>query len=145
MRNYFRDGDYNAICDTCGGKFKASQLRLQWDGARVCERDWNPKPPLDMPVRIREEPGVPWSRPWAPNRNTSGTELELQGAVLLVSGVGNSPTIPGIKSTSTVTLTVFWADGVVGAYSYTIQVGIGFTVTSTSKQDMSSLSYSVTL
>ena len=32
--------DYNAICDSCGLQFKASQLRKRWDGLMVCKDDW---------------------------------------------------------------------------------------------------------
>ncbi len=145
MQNYYKGGDYNAYCDSCGGKFKASQLKLQWDGLRVCERDWNPKPLADIPVRIREQSGVPWSRPLQEAYSTSGTQLSLKGFVLLVKGVGVSGQIDGIKLTSTVTVTMSQLDGVAGTYTITIQPTIGFTVTSTSKQDNSSLSYSVTL
>lgn len=40
-------GDSNAICDCCGFKFKQSQLRLRWDGAMVCSKDWEPRHPQD--------------------------------------------------------------------------------------------------
>ena len=29
---YYKSGDWLAICDSCGRKFKASQLRERWDG-----------------------------------------------------------------------------------------------------------------
>ena len=46
--DYLRDGDWNAICDECGKKFKASQLKLRWDGFMVCQRDWEPRHPQDF-------------------------------------------------------------------------------------------------
>lgn len=47
-------GDSNAICDVCGWKYKQSQLRKRWDGAMVCNKDWEPRHPQDD-IRIRSE------------------------------------------------------------------------------------------
>lgn len=56
-------GNWNAICDTCGFKFKASELRKKWDGTMVCETDFEQRHPQDF-LRVRgDQPAVPWSRP----------------------------------------------------------------------------------
>ena len=56
-------GDWNAICDICGLKFKASELRKDWRGLMVCVRDWEPRHPQDF-LRVRsDDPSVPWTRP----------------------------------------------------------------------------------
>jgi hypothetical protein len=34
--DFLRVGDYNSICDSCGQKFKFSQLKLRWDGIYCC-------------------------------------------------------------------------------------------------------------
>lgn len=47
-RTYYKHGDYNAICDVCGFKFKGSQLKKRWDGMRVCEEDWEMRHPMDL-------------------------------------------------------------------------------------------------
>lgn len=47
-------GDSNAICDVCGFKHKQSQLRKRWDGAMVCQKDWEPRHPQDL-IRPRPE------------------------------------------------------------------------------------------
>lgn len=39
-KTYLRLGDWNAICDVCGQKYKASQLMKRWDGLMVCKEDW---------------------------------------------------------------------------------------------------------
>lgn len=65
MRNYFKLGDWNAICDGCGFKFKASQLRKRWDGMMMCEDDWEIRNPLDFLRPPSEHTSVPWSRPEA--------------------------------------------------------------------------------
>ena len=41
-------GTFNAICDECGFQFKASDLRVRWDGAFVCSKDWEPRHPQDF-------------------------------------------------------------------------------------------------
>ena len=62
-RNRLVLGDWNAICDTCGFKFKASEMRKDWRGMRVCQDDYEPKHPQLM-IRVpRDDPSVPWVRP----------------------------------------------------------------------------------
>ena len=55
-------GDYNAICDRCGFKFKASKLRKTWDGLYVCSKDWEPRHPSDFARKYTEDTTVPWVR-----------------------------------------------------------------------------------
>ena len=47
-RDYLKIGDYNAYCDVCGFKFKASELKDRWDGYKVCEKDYEPRHPQDF-------------------------------------------------------------------------------------------------
>ena len=65
MRNYYKPGDWNAICDRCGFKFKASQLREDWQGLRVCAEDFEHRHPLDFLRAVPERITVPWIRPEA--------------------------------------------------------------------------------
>jgi len=51
---YFVLGDSNSICDSCGFKFKHSQLRKRWDGAMVCSKDFELRHPQDT-IKIRPE------------------------------------------------------------------------------------------
>lgn len=65
-QNTLELGDYNAICDVCGFKFKASDLREQWDGEKksmVCRDDWEPRHPSDYFEPPKEDTSVPWARP----------------------------------------------------------------------------------
>lgn len=58
----YKSGDWNAICDSCGRKFKASQLKQRWDGFMVCKDDWEPRHEQDF-VRARmDKISVPWVR-----------------------------------------------------------------------------------
>jgi len=61
--NNLKLGDWNAICDVCGFKFKASELKLTWQGLRVCEKDWEPRHPQDFLRGVKDDPTVPYTRP----------------------------------------------------------------------------------
>jgi hypothetical protein len=65
--DFYKNGDYNAICDECGKKYKFSQLKKRWDGLYVCEREWEPRHPQDYLKGIRDNMSVPISRPEAGN------------------------------------------------------------------------------
>lgn len=63
-KTYAKKGDWNAICDVCGFKFKASQLKERWDGLMVCKEDWERRHPSDYyKGPIGEESKVAWTRP----------------------------------------------------------------------------------
>lgn len=64
MRNRAtRSYEYNAICDVCGFKKKASQLRKRWDGFMVCEADFELRQPLDFYTTRNDTHLLPWTRP----------------------------------------------------------------------------------
>jgi hypothetical protein len=63
MQNYLKLGDWNAICDVCGFKFKASTMLKRWDGLMVCKQDYEVRHPQDFIRGIKDDPSVPWSRP----------------------------------------------------------------------------------
>ena len=62
--NYYARGTYNAICDRCGFKMKATDMALTWDNHFVC-RDtcWEPRHPQDFLRGIPDRQGVPIARP----------------------------------------------------------------------------------
>lgn len=63
MRNWLKLGDYNAICDSCGRKFKASTMSKRWDGLFVCKDDFEYKHP-QLSLRVRgDKQTVPIPRP----------------------------------------------------------------------------------
>lgn len=62
-RTWFASGDWNAICDVCGFKFKASHLKLRWDGLMVCTKDWEPRHPQEFIRPIPDQERLPWTRP----------------------------------------------------------------------------------
>jgi hypothetical protein len=61
--DYFAPGQWNAICDGCGKKFKSSELRRRWDGFMVCDKEWEPRHPQDFVRGVRDGEAIPWSRP----------------------------------------------------------------------------------
>lgn len=62
----FVSGDWNALCDQCGFKYKASELRDGIDrqkGLKVCDVCWDEPNPQDH-LRVRpDKQRVPWTRP----------------------------------------------------------------------------------
>lgn len=56
-------GDWNAICDICGLKFKASELQKDWRGLMVDKACFEQRHPQDF-LRVRaDDPSIPWARP----------------------------------------------------------------------------------
>jgi hypothetical protein len=70
QNDYLKLGDWNAVCDVCGFKFKASTLKDRWDGLKVCEKDWETRHPQDLLKIPRSEKSIPWANP----EDTSGDQ-----------------------------------------------------------------------
>lgn len=93
--DYLALGDYNAICDVCGAKYKASQLLTRWDGMKVCKQDYEGKHPLLSIHPIQEQSTPPWTRPNtgyatdAVTELTSNTVLTTQTIVPIDASAGN--------------------------------------------------------
>jgi hypothetical protein len=63
-KTYAVKGDWNTVCDVCGFKYKASQLKDRWDGLKVCKEDWEVRHPSDYyKFPTGAESVVPWTRP----------------------------------------------------------------------------------
>ena len=60
----YRPGDHYAICDICGKRYYASEMRLQWDNLFCCKYCWSPKhPQLQPPKPLHEKQRVEINRP----------------------------------------------------------------------------------
>lgn len=64
----YEQGQWNAICDRCGFKYKARQLRLEWNGLRTCcgagtTNCWEPRHPQDFVKGKADRQAPPWVRP----------------------------------------------------------------------------------
>ncbi len=69
----YKAGQWNALCDVCGFKFKSSELKKRWDGLMVCEDDFEQDHPQKF-LRVQEDrQTVPWARP----RNENDTQLTV--------------------------------------------------------------------
>lgn len=56
-------GQFNAICDRCGFKFKSGELKRDWQGLMVCDKDFELRNQQDL-IRVKAERAIPtWSRP----------------------------------------------------------------------------------
>lgn len=53
---------YNALCDVCGFKFKASMLRKRWDGYMVCRNDYEVRHSMDFYTTRNDVHLLPWTR-----------------------------------------------------------------------------------
>lgn len=59
----YKKGDWNALCDVCGRQYKASRLKLRWDGLRVCNKDFELRHPQDFVRAKLDIQAPPWTRP----------------------------------------------------------------------------------
>ncbi|MFZ2190095.1 MAG: hypothetical protein WAV48_04905 [Candidatus Magasanikiibacteriota bacterium] len=64
MKNHLLLGNWNALCDSCGRKFKALDLKKRWDGLMVCKEDYELRHDQDFLRVQKEKITVPWSRPY---------------------------------------------------------------------------------
>lgn len=67
--DYYKAGSNNVICDQCGKKFKAENLKLQWDGLWTCRRCFDIRNPQDYVRGVTDDTSPILSRPM--------TELEF--------------------------------------------------------------------
>jgi len=87
MKDYLKRGSWNAVCDVCGFKFKAEDLRDRWDGYKVCTKDFELRHPQDLIQIPKDNPSVPWSRP---DPDTSGYIICSLTGSQAIAGVGIS-------------------------------------------------------
>jgi hypothetical protein len=73
MKNHLILGNYNALCDSCGRKFKALSLKKRWDGLMVCEEDWEMRHPSDFLRVQKEKIAVEFARPYPAQDTYIGT------------------------------------------------------------------------
>lgn len=67
MRDRAVLGTYLAICDECGFEYKAKDMRVRWDGAFVCSKDFEPRHPQDFLRGRVDRQSVPIARPDSEN------------------------------------------------------------------------------
>ena len=55
-------GDWLTICDVCGRKYKATNLKKRWDGLMCCDDDWEIRQPQDFVKGQADHQIAPWLR-----------------------------------------------------------------------------------
>lgn len=61
--NYYKAGQYNFICDSCGFKYKTGKAKKRWDGLYVCNKCFEHRHEQDFVKAKNDKITVPWSRP----------------------------------------------------------------------------------
>jgi hypothetical protein len=79
-------GDWIALCDVCGRKYKASNLKKRWDGLMCCDDDWEIRQPQDFVRGIADTQIAPWLRSEPSNSFVAVTQA-LLGLFSSVSNV----------------------------------------------------------
>ena len=64
-KSRYDSGSWLVLCDDCGKKYKAEQLRKRWDNLVVCEICYEERQPQDFVRGAIDKIAVPWSRPEA--------------------------------------------------------------------------------
>lgn len=94
--NSYKKGSWNVVCDVCGFKFKATQIKRRWDGLLVCHDDWEPRHSLDFLRGRHEDISVPFVNSEADAEITITTSPTTVTVTLLNTGglpmVGVTPT-----------------------------------------------------
>jgi hypothetical protein len=84
--DWYKRGSWSANCDVCGFKFHSDELLLRWDGARVCEKDFEVRQPQDFVRGVPDPQAPPWTRP---NTNQFTAVCSLLGS-FSTPGVGTA-------------------------------------------------------
>lgn len=68
MSDHYVRGQWNVICDRCGGQYKSAQLRKEYTGLMVCHGHgtrgcWEPRHPNELETPREDRQEVPWTRP----------------------------------------------------------------------------------
>lgn len=93
MRNFFKPGSWNAICDRCGFKYKANELKKEWQGLMTCVRCFETKHPSLFQRVVDEKIGTPWVKP-----EPADTFISVPGpAAPPAPSVGGGPNITGLS------------------------------------------------
>jgi len=90
--DYMKLGDYNAISDRSGKKFKASEMRLQWNGLYVHYTEYEERHPQEFLKGREDKQNVPWTRPDS-NADTNTTTVD--GKTLFTLNCSPPVSIPG--------------------------------------------------
>lgn len=94
--------EYNVICDVCGFKYKASELRQRWDGPMVCKADWETRNILDFYRQRDDTHKLPFVR--------TDNQIEKTWEPIFVNLTGSIETVTGTYIRSGVNTINFWVE-----------------------------------
>ncbi len=78
--------EYRALCDVCKFEYWNYELRLRWDGAMCCPKDWETRHPMDFYRAIDDTHKLPFIRSDAGDKNYSWTPVYTNLTVALATG-----------------------------------------------------------
>ena len=91
-KDYLKLGDWNAYCDGCKFKFKASELKIDWKGLYKCPSCWDARHPMDLQQAPRPSKPIPWTRPTDEVAGLQSVDGEVIDSTTYNSGA--SQTVP---------------------------------------------------
>jgi len=99
--DYLKLGTWNATCDRCTFKFKASDLRKTWDNLYVCPSCWESRHPADFFRAKEDNTSVPWTNP-----DDAGDDNDTVGDADTTLTVGTDSTVQYYSTTLTANRTI---------------------------------------
>lgn len=72
--DYYKDGSNNVQCDQCGFKYKAEELKQQWNGIWTCHKCWDYRNPQDYVSGVPDGQAPALSRPEGPDQFTASAQ-----------------------------------------------------------------------
>lgn len=102
-RPHYDKGDWIAICDVCGRKYKASMLQRRWDGLMCCPDDWETRHPQDFVRGVPDPQAVGWTRDEPQDQYTLGcsTRTSIVGYASAGCAITANKVNPGTVPTAT--------------------------------------------
>lgn len=62
-QDYYKPGDWNALCSMCGRKRKAGEMVKNWQGMYRCPEHNEQRHPQDFVKNVVDDPTPPWVQP----------------------------------------------------------------------------------
>ena len=84
-------GENFLICDVCGFKYRQSQIKTRWDGAKVCEADFELRHPQDFLRGIPDKQAAPYTNPEQPDKFVPQTIQDALTGIPIVDAVTGQP------------------------------------------------------
>ena len=87
---YIKGGNW-CMCDVCGEKFRSFEVRRRWDGALVCDGDFELRHPQDFLRGFPDHPAAPVTNPEQPDNFVPQTIQDAKTGIPIVDAVTGLP------------------------------------------------------